>query len=297
MTTALQSAGKTHSEWYLEVRPQYIADVRTFGSFDLMDLRQPAGSFPDPSKDTWDLQVITGPRGPARIDLGAGAFHCEISPGTIVVSAANENTDYELGNDHELIILSMPASRTRAILEQSEIKIEENFGDLHSMIWRDNSIRDLALNIWRAAKQDKHAPDVDPDASLLELVLKLAKRADKGFATKETVWRLSPHARNRVTDYIEAHIEDALPLFKLAEIADLSPFHFARSFRADMGDTPNQYVMRRRLRHAEDLIVHSNDSLTSIAAACGFSSQPRMNEAFSKHYGMTPGALRRTARS
>ncbi len=293
----MSAQAEAYGRWLQNERPHYTSETRSLGNLGIVGFRQPAGAFPDPAFDAWILQIVTGPSFNARVDLGSGYFSERCYAGQMVISAPDTDCDYELYDDHEVVAVSIPSTKSIAALEESGVTIPRDFGQLHEMAWRDNAIRDLALKVWRASKNDALAPDVDPDAALIELTLALAKRADTGFTVKEQAWSLSPHAKNRVFEYVEAHIDQALPLFRLAEVAELSPFHFARSFRADVGDTPAQYVMRRRLSFAEEMIKKSDTSLADVAAASGFSSQPRMNEAFARHYGTSPGKIRIDSRS
>jgi hypothetical protein len=55
---------------------------------------------------------------------------------------------------------------------------------------------------------------------------------------------------NRVVDHIHKHIEDPLDLEQLAAVANFSPFHFHRLFRASLGETLQDFVHRRRLERA-----------------------------------------------
>ena len=49
---------------------------------------------------------------------------------------------------------------------------------------------------------------------------------------------------NRVLDYIDDHLDEALDLDTLAEVANFSPFHFHRLFAAWMGETLGDYLRR-----------------------------------------------------
>jgi AraC family transcriptional regulator len=104
--------------------------------------------------------------------------------------------------------------------------------------------------------------------------------------------RLSRQRLQRVLDYIEAHM-GSLSLSNLAAVACLSPFHFSRSFKRSMGVGPLRYVMGRRIERARRLILHSDMSLTDIAAAVGFDSQASFTSRFSRELGVSPGRLRR----
>jgi AraC family transcriptional regulator len=101
-------------------------------------------------------------------------------------------------------------------------------------------------------------------------------------------------ARQAVMDYVEAHLSEDCALFALAEAAKLSPYHFARAFHAETGDTPHQFVLRRRVSRAQQLLKHSGLALTQVALDCGFSSQQRMNDVFSRMLGISPGRYRHT---
>jgi AraC family transcriptional regulator len=51
----------------------------------------------------------------------------------------------------------------------------------------------------------------------------------------------------RVKEFIEAHLEGDLAIAQLAKVASLSQFHFARAFKAAVGQSPHQYVSAQRL--------------------------------------------------
>jgi AraC family transcriptional regulator len=103
---------------------------------------------------------------------------------------------------------------------------------------------------------------------------------------------IAPHRLKRIESYIDAHLERSLELGELAALADLSPFHFAREFKAATGKTPHQYVLHRRLDAARRLLCASTDSVGRIAIQCGFSDPSHLVRAFRRRFGVTPGRLR-----
>ena len=78
---------------------------------------------------------------------------------------------------------------------------------------------------------------------------------------------------SRVLDYIEANLEGDLSIERMAAIACLSRFHFARSFRQAVGQSPHRYVSAKRLERAKALLMHGDRPLVDIALALSFSSQ------------------------
>jgi AraC family transcriptional regulator len=97
----------------------------------------------------------------------------------------------------------------------------------------------------------------------------------------------------RVLDYIGANLEGDLTVDHLASIACLSRFHFARAFKAAVGQSPHRYVSTKRLERAKALLVRGDQSLVYIALALNFSCQANFTRAFRQATGQTPGQYRR----
>ena len=97
----------------------------------------------------------------------------------------------------------------------------------------------------------------------------------------------------RVKDFVESSLDQDITLDSLALVVGYSRAHFLRMFRKSTGTTPYQYVMQRRIAHAEELLSANRLSLAEIALACGFSSQPHFTLAFKKQIGLTPAEYRR----
>lgn len=98
---------------------------------------------------------------------------------------------------------------------------------------------------------------------------------------------------NRVMDYIDQHLSQALDLDTLAEVANFSRYHFHRIFRAMVGEAVNQYVQRVRIEKAANLLTHQpKNSITEIALQCGFSSSATFARAFKDAFGISASEWR-----
>ena len=83
----------------------------------------------------------------------------------------------------------------------------------------------------------------------------------------------------------------------MAAVARLSPYHFARQFKAATGLPPHQYVIARRVERAKQLLQGGGDfSLAEVAAHAGFSDQSQFSHHFKRIVGVTPGQFRTPAR-
>lgn len=93
----------------------------------------------------------------------------------------------------------------------------------------------------------------------------------------------------RAYDIIKRHYHEKLLLKKIAFMVGVSPFHFQRLFKKEMGESPTQCMSRIRLERAVHLMALAPDtSISSLAERSGFSSLAIFSRAFSKHYGRSP---------
>ena len=96
------------------------------------------------------------------------------------------------------------------------------------------------------------------------------------------------HRILRVQLYIEGHLDEDLSLGQLAEVADLSPYHFHRIFRATIGEGVAEYVRRVRLEAAAIALKATTDSVTNVAFDAGYGSHEAFTRAFRRRFGVSP---------
>jgi AraC family transcriptional regulator len=109
-----------------------------------------------------------------------------------------------------------------------------------------------------------------------------------------------PRARLRaVVDYVEGHLDANAPtLEQMAAVARLSPYHFARQFKAATGLPPHQYVITRRVERAKRLLqTGTGMSVADVALTAGFSDQSQFSRHFKRLVGVTPAQYRMSART
>lgn len=111
-------------------------------------------------------------------------------------------------------------------------------------------------------------------------------------ATGLPEWKL-----RRVLDYIEDHLDRKVTLTDLAELVEMSIFHFVRCFKQSKGVTPHQYVMRRRMEVAKALFQDTELDIGQVTLAVGLHSQSHFAGIFQRHAGMTPARFRRLVKT
>ena len=165
----------------------------------------------------------------------------------------------------------------------------------------DGVVFAIAARLRRAHLAAGALTDVEASTLTHLLVRHLLRRYGHGPGPGTSTGRgpageLPPGAVDVVAEYTRAHLTDVITLDGLAGAVSLSPYHFARSFRATTGMTPHAFVTEHRLMVARDRLLRGDTSVTGIALSVGFSNISHFRRLFRRRYGLTPAGLRAVAR-
>lgn len=93
-------------------------------------------------------------------------------------------------------------------------------------------------------------------------------------------------------DYIQTHYNEALTVERLAASVHMSKYYFIRLFKQQIGCTPYQFVIQKRLEEAKRLLKNSACSVEEIAFRVGYQNAGTLIRDFRKNTGLTPGNYR-----
>lgn len=113
---------------------------------------------------------------------------------------------------------------------------------------------------------------------------------------------MEPHtAMNRFLEglrYIEDNLLTRFTVADVARAAGYSAYHYCRLFHTLTGDSVMSYARKRRLTVAAKALTNgSGTRLIDLALDCGFESQAAFTRAFKRHFGVPPGAVRKSGRT
>ncbi|WP_372424755.1 helix-turn-helix domain-containing protein [Salinarimonas chemoclinalis] len=111
---------------------------------------------------------------------------------------------------------------------------------------------------------------------------------------RAAVAALSPARMAQLVSYVDARLDEALTLRRLAAVAALSESHFKPAFRNAIGEPAHQWLMRRRVERATAMI-RDGLPLAEVAAATGFSHQSHMSRWTRRLLGLAPAEIAGTA--
>jgi AraC-like DNA-binding protein len=97
----------------------------------------------------------------------------------------------------------------------------------------------------------------------------------------------------RACERLEADLAGKLTLEQIAAEFDLSVSHFSRAFRISTGLPPHQWLVRQRVKAAQQLMTVRDLPLSEIAISAGFANQSHFTRVFSVVVGISPAVWRR----
>ncbi len=94
----------------------------------------------------------------------------------------------------------------------------------------------------------------------------------------------------KVHEYINTHFRETLTVTMLAQRFFMDKNTMTRQFKQVVGITPGDYLRRKRLENAHDLIRQGYGA-QQAGFACGYTDYSAFYRAFCRHYGFPPGSL------
>ena len=96
----------------------------------------------------------------------------------------------------------------------------------------------------------------------------------------------------RALQHLHARYAERVTLGELAAVARLSPFYFARLFRAQTGTTPGGYLRHLRIERAK-MLLRDGVPISRVAFSTGFYDQSHFTRRFKEDVGVPPGRFAR----
>lgn len=121
------------------------------------------------------------------------------------------------------------------------------------------------------------------------IVLQLLSRFLRSAKPKE---QASDDRIRKVLLHISRNINKQIDIEELSEIACMSKDHFIRIFKKEIGQTPLNYITRRKLDKAELLLTTTDNPIKEIAYEVGYEDNSYFNRLFKSRIGVTPQRYR-----
>jgi len=217
-----------------------------------------------------------------------------IASGAIMLTGPSQRLRAVFQGAYDILHLTVPQELFSECHESAHGQISRDIVLCDTLLLRDSNIERLAHALLAADSMTGSIGPIYADSVSLALVRWLiTQHMGPHSGSGRDVpplpkWRLS-----RVLDYIEQRFCDTLTLRELATVSGLTRMHFAAQFRAATGQRPHEYILRRRISRAQELLRDRNFQIADIAYSTGFQTQAHFATVFKKVVGETPSSWRR----
>ncbi len=147
---------------------------------------------------------------------------------------------------------------------------------------------------------DENAQTDEYSSALLSLQLSslLVQIKRNGYFVYEEAKKKAPIEDDieGVMEYINLNYHLPITLDEIAARANLSPTYLSKKFHRITGVTFKEYLNYIRIRRASQALLTTDDSITQIAADCGFNGSNYFKDIFRKTTGYSPREFRRNAK-
>ncbi|MGI6174870.1 MAG: AraC family transcriptional regulator [Christensenellales bacterium] len=99
----------------------------------------------------------------------------------------------------------------------------------------------------------------------------------------------------RIKQFIDDNYTKDIKLKDISDNLYISPYYLAHVFKKEVGFSPVQYIINRRIGEAQSLLLQTNMSVAKIAKQVGYENANYFNILFKKTTGVSPGKFRQVA--
>ena len=240
--------------------------------------------------------VLAGSADFRESDVGQAGVRRQLKRGDIFVTRSK--TPYELdwkspvGEELDFIIIHLAVDQFLAALEAvypgkvDEVEVIDFFG-------RDEALAHLcfACSEMLSTRVPGNSERVTALMHLFAAYL-VEKYTDAASEKPEYRGGLPIGKLRKVEDYVRERLAEDISVESLAQLLELSPFHFSRVFKQATGMPPLQFVRRKRITRAQQLIRETSRSVIEIGLEVGYTSPSHFAQVFRRVVGVAPTKFR-----
>ncbi|HEY8403540.1 MAG TPA: AraC family transcriptional regulator [Flavobacteriales bacterium] len=157
----------------------------------------------------------------------------------------------------------------------------------HLLIRNAEELTTIIHRVYRTLSSDDVLKDAQADVLMKELILSLIRSQNLSALQHNGHYEGSPF--KAILNYIRSNITSTLEIAELCKVAYMSKSSFYRAFTNEFGISPNQLIIRERLRMSKAMMLLEGTNVKDVCYAVGFADPNYFIRLFKKHEGITPG--------
>ena len=273
---------------------QLHSSAQGWENIKLEHLQYPAGEANYCSDAGHTVFISLAPRPIEYVQVQDGKTHTGLyQKGEILITPVNTPLFVRWAGNENCLQIQLTTEFLQRIARETLDRDSDRLELLPGFQIRDAQIESIAMMLFAEWQQESFDNGLYLDSLTNVLAVNLL-RHHTASKPQLPIYKGGLPARQlgQVLDYIDAYLDKNIKLADLAQLLNMSPFHFSRLFKQSIGITPHQYLSQQRVERAKELLRKSDRLITDIAFECGFSSHSHLSKQFRQITGITPKAYR-----
>ena len=237
--------------------------------------------------------------GTARVDVeGEEGLAVEAGESLVVPPLQTITVDFPAAHEDpaRYVVLRIDRSQVRSILDRvasdvpSGPAVQEGGRDDHAYFHvpeNEGIVRVLNMVAY-LFREDPPNRDRLIDLNAMELLIQMLQTASRPLLVGKLPRNTSAGGLAAAVQYIQDNLDRHISIDELVEEACMSKSSFYRHFSDEFEMSPLEYITRERVVRARELLADSDNTVTNVSHALGFSSTSHFIDMFKEHEGVTP---------
>ena len=237
--------------------------------------------------------------GTARVDVeGEEGLAVEAGESLVVPPLQTITVDFPAAHEDpaRYVVLRIDRSQVRSILDRvasdvpSGPAVQEGGRDdpAYFHVPENEGIARVLNMVAYLFREDPPNRDRLIDLNAMELLIQMLQTASRPLLVGELPRNTSAGGLAAAVQYIQDNLDRHISIDELVEEACMSKSSFYRHFSDEFEMSPLEYITRERVVRARELLADSDNTVTNVSHALGFSSTSHFIDMFKEHEGVTP---------
>jgi AraC-like DNA-binding protein len=221
-------------------------------------------------------------------------------PGESLILPANETMcidfpEAKFKNPTKCLAMAISEDKIRNVLAlMNENMPKDNGNEWGLMDYNFHFVNDLGIyqilqRLLFLFTENHQSKDFFVDNMLRELIVRILQTNERMIYTPETIALTQENRLTFIIKYIRENLHESLSVEELSKKACMSPSHFHRIFKNELGLSPIGFINNERIKLAVSLLQNSDMKIKDIYMECGFESRSYFNRVFKTKQHISPG--------
>lgn len=221
-----------------------------------------------------------------------------VETGDIVIFNMDEVHGWEMEEDIQLLVMTFSPSLITNHADFFDGEYLRFFGEkgrsfknkLDSRYKNTHDIYLIMDSIWKEWKNDQIGKNLMIKAEVLKILTLLTRHFKGDNRNLKAIYEQRSQLKKleQALKYIDAHFMGKITLEEISEIAYMSPNYFSSFFHKTMGEKFIDYLIRKRICMANELLNTTKQSVLEVAMSCGFNNMANFYKCYKRICNCVP---------